>query len=134
MTLPMLLGLLAVSTQTPATSKPVNMGTKASNTNQAGGVIKSYQPIYPSKAQLAGQEGWVDLLINVDETGQMSSATIIKAKPARMFEEPTLNSIKKWQFQQKIVNGQAVPYQLTQKVEFKLKNYTFGEVATLNPQ
>jgi TonB family protein len=108
-----------------------NENHQKAKTNQSGVVLKSVQPLYPAKAQLAGIEGFVELTISVDEQGEAASVIINKAKPSRVFEEATLNSLKKWRFQQKIVDGKAVPYQLTQTIEFKLKNYTFNEVANL---
>ncbi len=121
---------LSKALTTPNNSQQLNEGNQPINKiNQAGGVLKSFPPFYPSKAQLDGVEGYVDVVINVNTNGEAASITITNAKPKRHFEKNTIRSIEKWRFHKKMINGTVVPYQLTQRIEFKLKNFTMGEIA-----
>lgn len=94
------------------------------HSDNGGRVLLAIKPIYPRKEHLEGREGWVELLVNVDEHGQVISAEVTDAKPvSRAFSKAAIDSINKWQFKPMTVAGQQVPYQLSQTIEFKLINY-----------
>ncbi len=90
---------------------------------QTNQVIKSVKPNYPIKALREQIEGKVELLVNVDEQGNVADVEVVHAQPKRIFEDAAIDSMKKWHFKKKIVDGQARPYQVSQTIEFELVNY-----------
>ncbi len=90
------------------------------NADQNGGLQSAMAPMYPPNEQMKKTEGWVQVLINVNEFGRVGSVSVLKAKPARVFNATTIKAVKKWRFHPKVVDGKAVPYQVTQTVEFKI--------------
>ncbi|MFC3192781.1 energy transducer TonB [Marinicella sediminis] len=98
-----------------------SMGEPGGQGGDRSGTIKTaIAPMYPQKPLLSKTEGWVKLLIQVNEFGKVSSATVLDAEPARVFNAAALKAIKKWTFYQKVQDGQAMPFQVTQTIEFKL--------------
>ncbi len=121
--LAMLLAWLPMTAQARAHSPQPSQQPELLQSNQHGGIMSKARIVYPPKAQLEGVEGWVELQIKVDEAGNISAIEVIDAKPPRVFEDAAMESVANWTFQQKLVDGEAKPYQLSQKVEFELINY-----------
>jgi protein TonB len=90
------------------------------NIGSQGGIKAGIPPVYPPKAILKNIEGWVQVMIEINEMGLVSKVSVIKAEPARLFEEAALKAVKKWSFYPKKENGRAVPYQMIQTIEFKI--------------
>lgn len=88
--------------------------------DKSGGIQSAIAPMYPQKELIAKNEGWVKVLIDVNEFGRVSSVSILQSKPARVFNAATIKAVKKWRFHPKEVDGKAIPYQVTQTVEFKI--------------
>lgn len=86
-------------------------------------VIKSVKPRYPLKAVRESIEGWVKLSVDVNEQGAVTKVKVVDAHPPRIFEKEAIESMEQWQFQSKTLNGKAVPYQVSQTIEFELKNF-----------
>lgn len=97
----------------------LNPGSVAT-TGEGGTVKTGMAPMYPPREMMNKTEGWVKVLIHVNKFGQVSAAEVLAAKPARVFNTETLKALKKWQFYPKIIDGQAVPFQVTQTIEFSL--------------
>ena len=89
--------------------------------NPGGGLKTGMAPLYPQKELAAKTEGWVKVLIDVNEFGQVSNVKVLQAKPARVFNANTKKAVRKWQFHPKVVDGRAVPYQVTQTIEFTIE-------------
>jgi len=87
---------------------------------QQGALKTGFAPLYPRAAMVSKTEGWVRLLIEVNEFGQVSGASVIDAEPARVFNNAALKAVRKWTFHPKKVNGQGMPFQVTQTIEFTL--------------
>lgn len=83
-----------------------------------GGIKQAIPPIYPQKELIRKTEGWVKLLIEVNEFGAVNSATVVQAKPARAFNAAAIKAVRKWKFYPKVVDGKAIPFQVTQTIEF----------------
>ncbi len=91
------------------------------NFGSQGGIKAGIPPIYPPKALLNNIEGWVQVLIEVNEMGTVSKVSVLKAEPKHLFEEAALKAVRKWSFYPQKENGVAVPYQSIQTIEFKLE-------------
>lgn len=85
-----------------------------------GGIKSAVPPMYPPKELAKKTEGWVKLLIEVNEFGAVSSAKVLQSKPTRAFNAAAIKAVRKWKFHPKLIDGQAVPFQVTQTIEFKL--------------
>lgn len=60
--------------------------------------IKRVEPEYPPEAARAGTTGFVELELEVDASGKVSSVSIVSAKPTRTFERAAVRAVKQWQF------------------------------------
>ena len=87
---------------------------------QQGALRNGFAPMYPREPLMSKTEGWVKLLIEVNEFGQVSGASVIDAEPARVFNSAALKAVRKWTFHPKKIDGQGVPFQVTQTIEFTL--------------
>lgn len=86
-----------------------------------GTIKNAIPPMYPPKEQQKKVEGWVKLLIEVNEFGSVSSAEVLQANPPRSFNSAAIKAVRKWKFHPKVVDGKPVPFQVTQTIEFKLE-------------
>jgi protein TonB len=88
---------------------------------EPGGLKSAFPPMYPPNEAMNKTEGWVKVLISVNEFGSVSEVDVLQAKPARSFNAATIKAVKKWQFHPKIIDGKAMPFQVTQTIEFTLE-------------
>ncbi len=84
-------------------------------------VLSQVLPDYPPKARSLGIQGWVQLEIAVNPSGNVSAAKVVDAKPKELFEEAALAAIKQWRFQPAYKNGQAVEQRALQRVDFRIE-------------
>lgn len=77
-------------------------------------------PTYPRNALMARIQGSVTMEVIIDPDGTVSSAKVIEATPARLFNSAALYAIKRWKFRPKIVNGSPVAQRARQTIDFKL--------------
>ena len=99
---------------------PGTIGPPGTAIDNPGTIKAAIAPMYPQKPLVSKTEGWVKIKINVNEFGLVSSATVIDAKPARVFNAAAIKAVKKWKFHPETIDGKAVPFQATQTIEFKL--------------
>ena len=90
------------------------------NNDEMGGVKSAMPPIFPPAALYRDIEGWVQVLISVNQIGFVENIEILKAEPAEIFNDAAINAVRKWSFYPKTTNGIPLPYQITQTIEFKI--------------
>lgn len=78
----------------PAAAAPA---PRAGNTDLVA--ISTPQPKYPAEALRNGQSGTVQVEFTVGTNGAVTSARVINASPARVFNNETLSAVKRWRFQ-----------------------------------
>lgn len=88
--------------------------------NDGGGLKSGFAPSYPPKAMMSQTEGWVEVLISIGTDGRVTDVSILGAEPRRVFEQAAKKAVYKWTFHPKKIDGQVVPYQVVQKIEFTL--------------
>ncbi len=76
-------------------------------------------PIYPFQFKREGIEGWVKLVVIIDERGKVIRATI-KESSHREFEKPSIESVLQWKFEPGTKNGKPVKVRRIQPLSFKL--------------
>ena len=79
------------------------------------------QPQYPRNAARDRIEGWVIMELVVNADGTVRSARPTQSQPRGVFETAAVQSILKWKFKPKVVDGKAVEQRALQKLEFKLE-------------
>jgi len=78
-------------------------------------------PQYPRQALRDGISGSVLFELTINPDGTVKSARVLKATPRGVFETAAMNSIYKWKFKPKLVDGKAMESKGTQLVEFNLE-------------
>ncbi len=78
------------------------------------------EPIYPRKAAKNRIEGWVKIEFTITEKGTVSNAVVVDSRPRRTFDRSAIQSIRKWRFRPKIIDGRPVPRKARQVIKFKL--------------
>jgi len=80
-------------------------------------------PRFPRKALMDGTSGWVKVQFDINPDGTISNATVVDAKPRRLFDKEALRAIRKWKFRPKVIDGKAViQYNKTYIVDFTMEN------------
>ena len=90
---------------------------------EAPELIRSTQviPEYPPIARKAGVEGRVQLLIVVDEEGNVIDAQVVFANPPGIFEEAAIKAIMQWKFKPAKQRDKPIKVQMGWPIEFTLK-------------
>ncbi len=76
-------------------------------------------PIYPFQFKREGIEGWVKLVIILDERGNVIKATI-KESSHKEFEKPSIEAVMQWKFEPGTMNGKPVKVRRLQPLSYKL--------------
>ncbi|MCV6605670.1 energy transducer TonB [Neptunomonas marina] len=86
-------------------------------------ITRQVPPRYPQRALRRKQEGRVvvELLVTAQGTVEPGSIKIVSSNPKGVFDRAVQRAVQRWQFQKKVVNGQAVPFRVRQELEFKLE-------------
>lgn len=121
----------SLSMNMPALNLPLNNtgGPFLGSPGTGGGVagfdadvipVVQVAPVYPRAAKQAKLEGYVTMRITIRPDGTVVQATVIDAKPKRLFDDAAKQAILRWKFRPKVVDGQAVAQEATQTIEFTL--------------
>lgn len=78
------------------------------------------QPVYPIQARRRGTEGWVKVLLTVDEKGNVAKTVILDAEPAGIFEKSVKRCISRWRYKPGTVDGVPVKAKIETTIQFKL--------------
>lgn len=70
--------------------------------------IVKVAPIYPSRAQARGIEGWVLVEFTVTTAGTTRDPVVVEAEPAGYFEEAAKQAVLKFRYKPRVVNGNPV--------------------------
>lgn len=77
--------------------------------------------VYPRRARSRGIEGYVIVEFTVTKLGTVESPVIIEAKPESIFDRAALDSVMKYKYKPRVVDGEAVPVAGVQtKVSFEI--------------
>ncbi len=77
-------------------------------------------PRYPRTAARRNIEGVVKVAFTITKEGRVVNPQILSASPEGVFDKAAISAIKKWKFNPKIVDGQAVEQTAAQEITFKL--------------
>lgn len=87
---------------------PTDLGSGAANQDETP--VVRVGPLYPSRAQGQGVEGWVIVQFDVMASGRVDpeSVVVVDAQPKKVFDRSAINAVKKWKYRPKKVNGTPV--------------------------
>lgn len=78
-------------------------------------------PFYPSRAAKAGRGGYVDLHFTITANGMVKDATAVGGQNLSTFRRAAIDSIEKWRYMPKIVDGEPVEQKDVEvRIEFKV--------------
>ena len=83
--------------------------------------IVKVAPIYPSRAQSRGTEGWVLLSFTVTETGSVVDPQVLDADPPGVFDRAAMKAVERFKYKPRVINGQPqVVHGVEHLITFKL--------------
>ena len=83
-------------------------------------VLKTVQPVYPSKAEGKKLEGWVDVEFTVTEAGRVQDVAVRAASVPGVFDDAAVKAVSQWRYQPTLLNGNSVEVETTITVSFVL--------------
>lgn len=78
------------------------------------------EPLYPRRARVLGQEGFVKLEFTITRTGTVRDIQVLEAEPPNIFDRSAERALSKWKFKPKIENNTAVEQRASVQINFKL--------------
>ncbi len=78
-------------------------------------------PIYPHEGRREGLRGEVLVEFRVDESGRVNDPRVIRSSH-RMFEDPTLRAVARWQFEPGRRDGRIVSFRMALPVIFNIED------------
>ncbi len=110
----------AIIRQRQAERQPVSSDTMAA-VRVGGNIreprkIKNVNPVYPPDALAANVQGVVIMDIVVSPQGDVVGARILRS--VAMLDQAAANAVMQWKFEPTLLNGEAVPVQMTVTVNF----------------
>lgn len=78
------------------------------------------EPVYPDDAASRGIQGYVTLLLYVDESGMVRTAEVADANPEGVFDQSALDAFRNARFKPAIRNGVAVKSRVLIRVRYDL--------------
>jgi protein TonB len=79
--------------------------------------------VYPAEARNLGIEGTVKLSVGIDQDGRVVEVRILEPRAGHGFDEEAAAAMKKFMFSPaQTADGRAVPYRLTYRFVFSIKN------------
>mgnify|MGYP001817523305 CR=1 FL=1 len=103
----------------PTGAAPELQGGSGSDEAEAIPIFK-IEPKYPRDAARKRIEGWVKLEFTITESGTVSDPAVVDSRPRRTFDRSAIQSIRKWRFKPKLVDGRPVQRKASQVIEFRL--------------
>lgn len=93
---------------------------KAGEVDEGARFLNEILPEYPAEAHFRGLTGTVDLVLYIDEAGQIRDVTVERAEPAGFFEEAAIKAFRSARFAPAIKDGRAVRSRKNIRVSFDL--------------
>jgi len=85
-------------------------------------LLKSVQPIYPTKAENAKTEGWVELDFTVSESGAVKDVSVHAVSTPGVFEDAAVKAVSQWRYKPFLSDGKQVPVRTEIRVRFSLSS------------
>jgi TonB family protein len=79
-------------------------------------------PEYPPRALERRTNGWVDIEFTVARDGSTRDVTVRGSEPMGVFDRAALESVARWRYEPRVVNGVVVDQRVAARVRFELKD------------
>jgi protein TonB len=115
----------AAAGQGPSVTAEASASSSEANTSdipvvtQEPQLLHVVQPEYPQEARMRGLEGWVDLTLTVNGSGEVADARV-NASSKRMFERPALTAVRKWLYEPITLPPGDAGHAMRLKVQFQM--------------
>jgi TonB family protein len=83
-------------------------------------VLRSVQPVYPSKAEGKKLEGWVDVEFTVTEAGRVQDVAVRAASVPGVFDDAAVKAVSQWRYQPALRDAKPVPVRTQLRIRFTL--------------
>lgn len=78
-------------------------------------------PVYPAAARRRGQEGVVELLVELSATGAVTRVTVARSSGVSALDRAAVAAVRNWRCEPARVGGVAVPATAVQRIRFSLR-------------
>jgi len=78
-------------------------------------------PPYPDDARRAGVQGYVELEIQVSESGEVEEVRILESRPRGVFDRTCRRTVMRWKFRPATRRGEPAPGVVRQRIRFELR-------------
>jgi protein TonB len=115
----------AAAGQGPSVTAEASASSSEANTSdipvvtQEPQLLHVVQPEYPQEARMRGLEGWVDLTLTVNGSGEVADARV-NASSKRRFERPALTAVRKWLYEPITLPPGDAGHAMRLKVQFQM--------------
>ena len=116
---PHLIRPVAVNAKLVGVNKTVAAATADS---LPAGLPKNIQPMYPSRARHLGQQGLVELLVEIKNDGSIKNLKVKKSSGFALLDSAALAAVREWEFVPARKNGENEESQVEVPVRFQLAN------------
>ena len=103
-----MLSIAALLTINTALANSPLPSAKAEDKINMASPIKRVPPAYPEKAAQDNVEGFVVLSFDITETGATDNVTVVKSKPAGVFDKSAKVALEQWEYKPRIQGGKGV--------------------------
>jgi len=83
-------------------------------------LLKSVQPVYPSRAAGKKLEGWVDVEFTVSEAGKVQDIAVRATSVPGVFEDAAVKAVSQWRYRPIVRDAGAVPVRTQIRIRFTL--------------
>jgi TonB family protein len=82
--------------------------------------ISGRNPRYPKNAERRGIEGYIDLEFTINQMGEVTAVSIMRAEPQGVFDNAAITAVASWRYQPRQVNDQPASEQKQIRLRFSL--------------
>ena len=101
-------GVAAIAPQIdPTASIETGIGGTGGSDRDVVPLVKT-EPEYPAQAEARGITGWVTVEFTIAKTGAVKDPVVLASRPERVFDRAALTAVRRWKYNPKIVDGEAV--------------------------
>jgi protein TonB len=101
-----------------ASSEEPEKASEASLASTEDGLVHRVEPQYPEQARQQGIQGAVVLEVQIGGEGAVQDVHVISGPPE--LAQASIDAVKQWRFNPRLVNGNAVPMQTRVTLNFRL--------------
>jgi len=78
-------------------------------------------PVYPPRARMRRQEGYVVVEFVVDPSGTVNEVDVVESEPGDLFSAAAMQAVRQWNFEPGMKSGEAVSSRVRQRLTFTLR-------------